>query len=103
MSKFLRNITLALEYDGDSIEVVLKPLRTEDALRIKALGEEAREEETLRTFRDIVGPSVVSMKGLRTADGTELGFEEMAEAMYFAPLLIDIGNRWVIASNPRDP
>lgn len=96
MGLFTRTFTEEIEFDGDHVVCEMKRLRNEHLLKLAPYFVEL-EGVTKLSFADKLGmvkagsevlpELVVSLKGLKDADGKELGIQDILGEMYFNPLI----------------
>jgi|NOAtaT_6_FD_contig_61_1072674_length_745_multi_2_in_0_out_0_2 hypothetical protein len=103
MSKFVRNIVIKQEFEGDTVTVTLLPLKYGAALRMRGIvdgtGDAARFVDVLR---EILPEHLVSFGGLHDAGGSEVESATVFEHAYFAVLLANIGMEWLKESSPKN-
>lgn len=102
MSQYLRSIVYKSTFDGDEVEVVLRPLQFKDALKFRGLDSEA----VASALMEILPGYVQEVRGLRAADGTAVTLAELLNSSYFTPLLVNVGLELVTRaaiSNPLPP
>lgn len=107
MSGFLRNIVLAKTFDGDEVSMVLTPLTLEEVLMTSALSKGPDQNPSTSDVAKVVTPIVqkhlVSVTGLRAADGTEVTIQELLANAYFTRLVVDAGMELLSHAYPRNP
>ena len=99
MSQYLRSIVYKGTFDGDEVEVVLRPLQFKDAIKFQ--GKSGTEVGALIT--DLLVDYVQEVRGLKTADGSSVTREELLGSSYFAPLLINVGLELVQRASVANP
>jgi hypothetical protein len=99
VSHYLRNVIYRGQFDGDTVEVVLLPLRFKDALRFRGLEGDA----VTALLLELLPVYVQEVRGLVAADGTVIGKDELLGSSYFAPLLVLIGLELVQHATPSNP
>jgi len=87
VSSYLRSIVYKGSFDGDEVEVVLRPLQFKDAIKFRGMDNEA----VPGALMDLLPEYLTEVKGLRAADGSVVTREELLGAAYFAPLLAAAG------------
>lgn len=92
MSKFIRNIEVTKEFEGDTVKVVLQPMTTTDALDI--------EEKDTKALITLVQKYILHFSGLRDAAGVDLTKEDVFASAYFMGLLADLAEEWADRSIP---
>lgn len=103
MSKFVRNIVIKQEFEGDTVTVTLLPLKYGAALRLRSAADEKVDGlKFVDLLREILPEHVVSLEGLYDAGGGEVGAATVFEHAYFAVLLTNIGAAWLTESSPKN-
>jgi hypothetical protein len=100
VSGYLRNVIYKGSFDGDEVEVVMRPLELGDALRLRKLPEDADQAEVLA---DLLKRYAVSVKGIRAADGSDVTLEEMLGGSYFASVIASAAMELVTRASPKSP
>lgn len=107
MSGFLRNIVLTREFDGDEVKMVLTPLTLEEVLVTNALsrepGQDPRTADIAKMLAPIIEKHLISIEGLRAADGSLVTKEEMLGNAYFTKLVVEGGMELLKHAYPRNP
>jgi len=116
VSGYLKNVTVKTVFDGDNVTAVLKPisfmdrLRIEDALpsredskEVQAAKRKAAREWLGREVNQILAPYLVSVDGLRDAEGAPVAKESVLLDGYFAGLVSTIYQEWFSQRAPKDP
>lgn len=104
MSNYLRQVVFKTQFDGDEVTLVMNPLPMADALRLRSTPQ--TQEAVVTAFADILGRQLVSVAGLRAADGTDIPKEELLRDAYFTSLVTDAGSelfRHAMPQNPKQP
>ncbi len=101
MSKYIRNIRLDLDHDGDRISVSLKPMKLADLLTLKAFVDKG-EAEMLAHYCTLLPSYVTEISGLKDNEGTPLGLEVLVDA-YWMALTAQMMTKHVEATAPTDP
>lgn len=99
MSQYLRSIVYKGTFDGDEVEVQLKPLQFKDALKFQGKG----PEDIARLLTELLGEYVQEVRGLKTADGSPVTREELLGSSYFSPLLVNVGLELVQRASVANP
>lgn len=93
MSRFTPHVQYETEFDGDKVECTLKRLTNAHMLLLAPIlvqnqDKSALEKTTalLQQAPSVLTDSVVSFKGLTTADGTPIKLEDAIKELYFAQL-----------------
>lgn len=105
MSKFIRSIKEVYSFDGDKVEVTLKPILFEDTLRFHSLQGETDEQRMFsvaKLFSEIL-PKYVEKFDLKDAEGASISVEDLCSFSYFNPLLIEIGSTLIGSGTPKNP
>lgn len=84
MSRYIRQVVYKGEFDGDQVEVVMRPLQFKDALAFQG----RPPEEIGRTIAGLLRDYVVEVRGLFAADNTPVTKEEFLDSAYFTQVLI---------------
>lgn len=97
MSKFMRNITVTSEFDGDTVKASFRPISTPAAFELKRGGDGPDTENAmLRIAKD----HITQISGLKAADGTAISMDELFDSAYFLPLILDLSASWISQSMP---
>lgn len=97
MSKFLRNITVTSEFDGDTVKASFRPISTPAAFELKrGEGGTGTEDAMLRIAKD----HITQISGLKAADGSEVSMDELFHSAYFLPLVLELASQWISQSMP---
>ena len=99
MSGYVRQVTYKETFDGDAVEVVMRPLTQQDAMGLRGGDAEGMADK----LRALVGNYVVELRGLRAADGTEVTKEELATNAYFLPLALNAAMELVKKASVQNP
>jgi len=110
LSRYVRNVIVKTSFDGDEVTVTLKPMTFADRLFIDqnvpegALKDASREQRIAfaTAARERCIPAVLSIQGLKDADGQALGAEVLGDA-YFADLVSVVWQEWYRAASVADP
>lgn len=105
MSKYIRSIKEVYDFDGDKVEVVLKPILFEDTLRFHSLDKGDDYERLMscsKLFSEIL-PKYIESFNLKAADGTAVTIEELCTAQYFTALVVQIGSDLIKSGTPQNP
>lgn len=105
MGKFVRNVIVEVEFEGETARVTLKPMSYSQALKAQRLvpkkdepEPEDMEEKYLDVFADSLRVSVIDFSGITAADNTPVKIEDVLDSAYFLPLLVEIGQKWMEAT-----
>jgi len=116
VSGYLKNVTVRTVFDGDNVTAVLRPISFLDRLRIE--GElpsrddspevqkrkrAAAMELLSREIPQILNPYLLSVDGLRDAEGVSVSKETVLQDGYFMSLLASIYQEWFSQRAPKDP
>jgi len=111
MSKYIRQIKVEVDFDGDKGIAVLRPLTLSEVMRLmpytkgKAQDDYSRREQEaklIETFGDMLPSILVSISGLTDADGQPITAAELRDA-YFAPVLAQLAVSAIAAAAPPNP
>lgn len=104
MSGYLKNITITEQFDGDTVNVALRPLDLADMLAIRAAttGDGDREQALAQEFQRVLAKQIVSLSGLRDAAGGEIDVPTLCTAAYFVPLVVTLGTRLLTEAVPKN-
>lgn len=100
MSKYVRSVTHKIEFDGDVVDVVLKPITLGDLLRLNSTLSEP--EKFVAQVAEVL-PSYVEKHSLKDAAGTDVTISEICSVAYFMPLMVKIGTALVASARPQNP
>jgi hypothetical protein len=100
VSKYLRQIIFKTDFDGDTVTVTMNPMATVDALAFRA-GES--ETGLAQALQPLMAKYLVSVEGLRAADGVDVSKDEFLSSLYFLPLLVQAGLELMNASRVQNP
>lgn len=115
MSGYLRNIKKQYEFDGSTVEVVLKPILFKDTVLFETFVSDieasvADPKERLRIqgvklieFFEKLLPRYIKSHDLKTADGDAVTTEELCTEAYFSQLLMLIGLDLVATGTIANP
>lgn len=103
-TKFIRNKTHEFDFDDDKVKVTLRPIRFEDLIMFQALpaNEEERVKVTLPFFRQLLKKYVVNLD-FKDATGEPITIDDVCEASYLVPLLIEIATTLANEAHPPNP
>ena len=111
MGNFTPVVKESLDFDGDSIEVVFKRLKNKQQLLLIPHINEKEEQDIKLRFKgfsdlaivasQILPENIVSMRGLKSADGNELSISDIIEEAYFSPLIVRIIGLMMASSSVR--
>lgn len=99
MSKFVRNISITKQFDGDTATFTLRPMSYVTALKfndMRELSQEVQGKYGLEALRE----HLVAVTGVTDAAGAPLGVEDILGAAYFIPLVSEVTAAWVQESMP---
>jgi hypothetical protein len=116
VSGYLKNVTVKTVFDGDSVTAVLKPISFLDRVRIedklpsrddsKEIQEQKRKsasEWLTKEIPQILGGYLVSVDGLKDAEGAPIAKEAVLLDGYFTGLVGVIYQEWFAQRAPKDP
>lgn len=87
MTRYVREATKKLEFEGEEVVVRLKPLLYADLLALRSGGDEA---QMMSTYGQMLPRYVTLVTPPRAADGSEVSLDEITSVAYFASLLARI-------------
>jgi len=108
MSNFTPSVKCSFEFEGDTVLVTLARLKRKDLVKLAPYMDAGDAEGNmggmdaiqLLDFSSALLPEYIkSFSGLRTADGNELTFEQIAGEAYFQSLIADLVQRLFEISN----
>lgn len=99
MSKFVRNISIAKQFDGDTVTFTLRPMSYVTALKFNDMRELSQEEQG-RFSLEAMREHLVSVTGATDAAGAPLEADDVFGAAYFLPLISEMTAAWVQESMP---
>lgn len=105
MSNYIRSIKEVYDFDGDKVEVILKPILFEDVLRFHSLDseeDESRVTAAQRLFADIL-PKYIDRFDLKAKDGSDVTVTELCTVAYFTPLVVQIGSALMKSGAVQNP
>ncbi|CAB4165471.1 hypothetical protein UFOVP820_52 [uncultured Caudovirales phage] len=100
MSRYVRTPSKIFTFDGDTITVTLKPLTALDLAQMSDLSTRAEE---VRLMGDVLERNVLSVSGLKDADGNSIDVPTLCREAYFVHLAADIFKSLVELSQPANP
>ena len=103
MSKFVRNIIVELDFEGDKAVFTLSPMTYATALRFRESARNVTEEtkaEAEKILLSELAASTQFVRGITDAAGVEVEKEVLFNAAYFAPLVADLALEWMRQSTP---
>lgn len=98
MSRYVKSITVNLEYGGDHIKAVLKPLRFDDLMALHAASKDG-ESGMLSAFFPMLPRYVVTIEGAVDSDGNAVEVGDLADA-YWGGLVAQLMSRIIEATQP---
>lgn len=106
MSKYVRNVVFKTEFDGDAIELTLRPLTFEQMLNVRrSVPKDESADEQLRFSQDLAAlviGQIVDVRGLLAADGSAIALPELGNA-YFGALMTLAGMHLIQQATPASP
>lgn len=82
MGKYLPNVRKEFNFDGDNVEVMLSRISFEDAMSMREMdGQQAAQ---------VARKYVVSVIGIKGADGTSISVDTIFSEFYFSQLVLNI-------------
>jgi hypothetical protein len=121
VSKYLRELRITVDFEGDTVTAVMKPLRYEDFLLLQALiegtgrkpledmTEEERDAQSkndmqlVTKYAEILPRYVLRLDGMADAAGASLTIQEVCEVVYFMPLVGQLGSALIQSATPSNP
>lgn len=101
MSKYLRDIKMTIEFDGDKIVLTLKPMKLSDVIALRSNVEKG-EIEVLLDYAKVLPAYISELSGIKDADGNSIGVEAFEDA-YWMPVLTQVMQKHLEAVSPQDP
>lgn len=100
MSGYLRNIVHKQEFDGDEVVLTMTPVTLGETLSMQG---KVTETEVAEALVPMVERHLVTLSGLKAADGTDVSKEEFLRSAYFTRLVVAAGVELLTNANPRNP
>ena len=100
MSAYLRNIKYKGSFDGDAVEIVMTPISLAETLDMQS---KTSEREVAESLGPMVQKHLVSITGLKAADGTDVSTEDFFGSAYFTRLLVAAGMELLTNAAPKNP
>lgn len=101
MTSYVRSTPVTVEFDGETITGMLKPLTLGDYLKFRAAS--GSEAGMVEATMDILPRYVESLSGPHDAAGALLPVEEFSKLMYFLPLTMKLMEALSGAAKVRNP
>lgn len=101
MATYVRRVRVAETFDGQELVFMLTPMKYDDALRLKNI--DGGGEEIIREYARIFPGYVQTMTPFRDANAEEVPVAEIAEGLFFVPLLGAVMRKHMEESRLRDP
>lgn len=105
MSKFVSNLNIVCEFEGDSVTFASRPMSRVVAVQLRP---EVNGDGTARMsaasqslILDAFGTHTDSVSGLRDAGGNAVSKEVVFEQAYFLPLIMEAAGKWAERSVPE--
>jgi len=102
MTRYVREIKVETEFDGDKLTASLKPLLFEDALALQGMAGNG-EAAMLTAYGKLLPKYVVRMDPVHDADNGVVALEELTSVTYFQPLVANLMRAHMQAAKPVDP
>jgi hypothetical protein len=101
VSKYVRNIRLETEFDGDHVVIVMRPLKFADLVILSTKIQEG-EAALINEFVGMMKKYIISIEGLNDAEGGAIGIDDLGDS-YFAPVTAQAAVKCINASAPPTP
>lgn len=116
MSKFVKNVKFEIEFEGDRVEFVARPVDKASAATLYAVIALAKRPDAaaegldkgaqdpvaaLDALAKAFSDHLLSVAGLRDADGNAVSKETMFDTLYFMELVNDAAAKWAKGSLPE--
>ena len=105
MSGYQRKLTFKGTFDGDQVEVDLRPLEFGDLLTVRSARQASPgdDEITARTLIELYPKYILEVRGLTSADGTAVTKEELVGSSYFGALSMTVASFLVSKASVQNP
>lgn len=111
MSHYLKQTKGEITFDGDVVSFVLNPILYQDTLKVNSLptivdenGKESIDGQLItELMQELVPRYLVSISGLKDAEGNALQIADILGVAYFTGLITQIGSSLLIAGTPPNP
>lgn len=110
MSKFVRNIVVKTNFDGDAVTLTLSPLTLGEVM---IAGKAAREMQAnpdsldsgklLETMLPMITRHLVKLEGLVAADNSAVTTDEFLGSSYFTRVIVEAGKELLASAYPQNP
>jgi hypothetical protein len=100
MGKFVRNIVVTKQFDGETWRVTLKPLTHADAVQLMSATRESSQEGLYMLAVQMLPRYIVEVSGGTDAAGNPITAEDVCSLAYFGPLLSEVTEEWMAQSMP---
>jgi hypothetical protein len=102
VSKYIRLAVHEIDFDGDHVVASLRPLKLKHLLRFQSMDDRSGEA-IAALFAEILPEYVESLQGLTDAAGSPVTIGEVCDVTYFAPLLVELGEKLVAGATVDRP
>jgi hypothetical protein len=100
VSGYLRNIIYKGSFDGDSVEITMKPVTLGETLDMQG---KTTERDIAESLVPLVREHTVSITGLKAADGMDVSIAEVFGSAYFTSLVLAAGMELLKNAAPKNP
>lgn len=106
MSKFVKEIRLEKEFDGDQVVAIARPLSISDMMSMKPPkqlvdGKRENSPEEILEMVALFKKYVASIEGIKDANGVAITAEIVLDNAYFLQLIADLATDWISRSVPH--
>lgn len=102
MTRYVREVKVETEFDGDKLTATLRPLLFEDALALQSLAGSG-EAAMLTAYGKLLSKYLIRMDPVHDADNGVVPLEELISVTYFQPLIVNLMRAHMRAAKPADP
>lgn len=99
MSKYVKTSVSELEFDGDKVTATIKALELGDLLNVQGINTDV----DLMKWAVEAFPRYIEIRGLRSADGSELTITDVCQSAYFLPLMMDLADKLINTAKLQRP
>ena len=101
MSKYIRNVNVEVQHDGEKIAAVLRPFKLQDLVFLRSFYE-TDQTKMLVEYAKMLPAYIVSITGFVDNEGKELGLEVLQDA-YFVQVVTAFMTQHIEAASVKDP
>lgn len=101
MSRYVRNVVIEMDHDGDHVKVVVKPIKFVDLLALQNKGPDG-DVAVLAEFAKMLPRYLVSIEGATDSEGNGVKVEDLEDA-FWIPVVAEVMMRMVDAATPSNP